>query len=359
MDRIVLGYSGGLGATIAIHRLREQAGVEIIAVAMDVGQGENLEEVRARALASGAKRAHVLDVREDLARDWIVPVLRAGAILAAPRPLALVRPLVARKLVEIAEIEQAAAVADGRLDGANVPLLEGAAAQRGATLRVLAPARDTGWSAVEARAFAAANHLRFSESGGPGARVEVSLWGRLAARPAAAAAEPAASGPPPDGRPAEPALIDLAFERGAPTAINGVNMPPLELLASLGTIAAAHGIGRIDVPPDPAAPSAPLACEAPALVVLDGAHHALQALVMAPPLARFAESVTAAYAGIVRQGEFFTPFRDALDAFVDRAQERVSGSVRIKLAGGAFAVVARSSPFAVYDHQLGEPVTTA
>jgi argininosuccinate synthase len=324
MSRIVLGYAGGLGATIALHRLREQAGVEIVTVTMDVGQGADLEEIRDRALSDGARRAHVLDVREELARDWFMPVLRAGAIRALPSSMALARPLVARTLVDIAEIEHAAAVADGSLAGANVGLLRAVAAQRGAAVAVVAPARELDLSPVDARGYAAARRLPFRDPGGTGG--ERRLWRRPLPTPADRTETPAVAA----SRSGRAASIELSFERGTPVAINRVTMTPLELIASLDTIAGAHRIRG----------------DAPAAVVLHAAHQALEALVMSPDLARFAALATAAYADAMAQDAFFSPLRAALDAFVDSAQEPVTGSVDVRLEDGSCGIVSCTSPFA-------------
>src|SRR5438093_1127525 len=257
MERIVLAYSGGLDTSVAIPWLKEKYDAEIIAVTMDLGQGKELEAVRDRALATGAVRAHVLDLREEFARDYILPALKADAIYEDRYPMAtaLGRPLIAQKLVEIAEIEQA--------------------------------------------------------------------------------------------------YVEITFERGVPVAINGVTMPALDLIASLSTIAGAHGVGRIDMVENRLVGiKSREIYEAPAAMVLHAAHKELQKFVTSKDLERLCRFVSLQYADIIYNGLWFTPTREALDAFVEKVQERVTGVIRLKLFKGDSRIVGRKSPYALYDHAL-------
>ena len=363
MERIVLAYSGGLETSVAIPWLKERHGAEIITVTMDLGQGEELEAVRNRALAAGAVRAHVLDVREEFAGDYVVPTLKAGAIHEdrSPMATALGRPLIARKLVEIAAIERAAAVAHGCTGTANDQArLDLATRALDPTLRVLAPARESGLTRLEQMAYARARGISMPVSAGSPYGTHSNLWGRSIA---CGAPEDAWRDPPeelytltkaPGDCPDEPAYVEIAFERGAPAAINGVAMPILELIASLGVIAGAHGLGRIRVGENRVvAGESCEACEAPAAVVLHAAHRELQKLVTSGELDRVCRGVSLEYAEIVHKGMWFTPMREALYAFVDKVQERVTGAVQLKLFKGDCRVVARKSPCAVADLELG------
>ena len=301
MDRIVLAYSGGLATSIAIPWLAERYGAEIITVTMDLGQGkELLEEIRDRSLATGALRAHVVDVRDEFARSYIVRALKAGFLggAEAAAPAALSRPLVAQKLVTIAHIEQATAVAHGDADGNAA--LEMTVGSLDPALTVLAPAGEWGMTLSQQADYARERGVVAGASAGAfddryaGARSPIDVAG-------------------------EPASVDVAFERGVPVAINGVVMPLLDLLASLEIIAGVHGVGR--------------------LAALHVAHQALQRATLDEAAAAFSNDVAEEYRRILRNGAWFAPMREALDAYVDKIHERITGTVRLTLVKGDCTVV--------------------
>jgi argininosuccinate synthase len=306
--RIVLGYAGGVDASEAVHWLRETHRADVIAVTLDLGQGRALEAARDRALATGAVRAHVIDAREEFARQYVLPTLLADAVpdSGRPNPRALGIPLLGQTLVEIARIERAVAVAClSWHDLADLDRLE-------AAVKSLNPALST----VKAPPVA--------ETGG--LNVDLNLWGRtlMASRDPDDIPESAfVMTRPLAACPDEAAVVELAFEDGRPTSINSVNMPILDLIQSLGTIAGAHGVGRFR--------AARGWVEAPAAVVLHEAHRAVQTRTADPELQAFARTVSRRYAEIVERGGWFLPLRDALDAFVARAQAGVTGTVRLRL----------------------------
>lgn len=360
MQRIVLAYSGGLETTVAIPWLRAQHEAAIVAVTMDLGQGRELEEVRDRALAAGALRAHVLDVREEFARLFILPALEADAMDGDRSPLAasLGWALIAQKLIDIADIEQATAVAHGC--GGDTPAeapLEAALRAVRPTLAVLAPARVWERTRAETVEYARQSGVAVPADAALAYRADTNLWGRSITGGALddAWAEPpeeifALTKSPADCL-GEPAYVEVAFERGVPVAINGVAMPFVELIGSLGTIAGAHGVGRIDRAVDrPGGLKARTIHEAPAAVVLHAAHAELQKLVTSRDLDRLCRLVSQQYADLVVRGHWFTPMRDALDAFVARVQEQVTGVVRLKLFKGDCRIVGRRSPFTLAGH---------
>ena len=362
MQRIVLAYSGGLDTSVAIPWLAEKYGAEIVAVTLDLGQGRELEDVRDRALATGAVRAHVLDVREEFARDYVLPALKADAIYEDRYPMgtALGRPLIARKLMEIAAIEQAAAIAHGCTGKGNDQVrLDVAARSLNPAITVLAPARDWGMTRADEIEYARARGVRVPATVNSPYSVDSNLWGRSIE---CGVLEDPWTEPPeavytltksPEECPAEAAYVEMTFERGAPTAINGVAMPLVELIASLGTIAGAHGVGRIDMVENRVVGiKSREIYEAPAAVALHAAHRELQKLVTTKDLERLSRFVSVQYADLVYNGLWFTPLREALDAYVAKVQERVSGVIRLKLFKGDCRVVGRKSPFALYDHAL-------
>jgi argininosuccinate synthase len=355
MERIVLAYSGDLDTSVAIPWLAGTAGAEIVTVTMDLGQGKELEAVRDRALAAGAVRAHVLDVRDEFARDYVLPALKAGAGLTGP---ALGRPLLARKLVEIAAIEQAGAIAHGSTGRGPDERRLDLQARLDVTLRalnpaiaLLAPAREWRLTGPEKIEYAKARGIPVPATGHP-YTIDATLWERSIDR---GVLEDAWTEPPEEiytlTKPAEEcpsqaAHVEMMFERGVPTAINGVVMPLVELIASLGTIAGAHGVGRGLSPRG--------IYEAPAAVVLQAAHRELQRMVSTREAARFLRLVSLQYADIAHNGQWFTPLREALDACVDKVQARVTGVVRLSLFKGHCRVAGRKSPFALHD---GAPAT--
>jgi argininosuccinate synthase len=362
MERIVLAYSGGLDTSVAIPWLKERYGAEVVAVTMDLGQGRELEAVRDRALGAGAARAHVLDLREEFAADFIVPALKADAVYEDRYPMAtaLGRPLIARRLVEIAGIEQATAVAHGSTGKGNDQVrLDVATRSLDPSLKIIAPAREWGMTRPDEIAYARDRGIPVTVTPDSPYSVDANLWGRSIE---CGVLEDPWQEPPeeiytltkaPAECPDEPAYVEISFERGVPTGINGVTMPLLDLIASLGTIAGAHGIGRIDAVENRLVGiKSREVYEAPAAVVLHTAHKELQKLVTSRDLDRFARTVSLRYADVVYDGLWFTPLREALDAFVERVQERVVGTVRLKLFKGDCRIVGRRSPFALYEHGL-------
>ena len=362
MKRIVLAYSGGIDTSVAIPWLRERYNAEIIAVTMDLGQGKELEEVRDRALATGAIRAHVLDLREEFARDYIIPALKADAIYEDRYPLAtaLGRPLIAQKLVEIAEIEQATAVAHGCTGKGNDQVrFDVTTRALNPRLKVLAPARDWGMTRPETIEYARRRDVRVPVTVSSPFSTDSNLWGRSIE---CGTLEDPWNEPPeeiytitksPGESPDEAAYVEVSFEEGVPTAINGVAMPILDLISSLSTIAGTHGVGRIDMVENRLVGiKSREIYEAPAGVVLHAAHKELQKLVTSRDLERFSRAVSLQYADVIYNGLWFTPLREALAAFIAKVQERVTGTVRLKLFKGHCRIVGRKSPFALYDEEL-------
>jgi len=256
MERIVLAYSGGLDTSVAIPWLAERHGAEVIAVTLDLGQGRELEQVRERALAIGAMRCHVLDVREEFARDYILPALQAGAIYEDRYPMAtsLGRPLIAQKLVEIAEMEKAAAIAHGCTGKGNDQVrIDVSARALNPKIRVIAPARVWNMSRSDEIDYARKRGIPVPVTKESPYSTDENLWGRSIE--CGVLEDPWAEPPEeiytltksPADAPDVPAYVEVDFARGVPTLVNGVAMPFAELIASLETIAGAHGVGRIDM----------------------------------------------------------------------------------------------------------------
>jgi len=245
---VVLAYAGGIHASAAIPWLADTLGVEVVTVTLDVGQGHELSELRARALTCGAVRAHVVDARDEFARDVLIPSLLAGEPTGADAtPISrLPWPLIARRLTEIARIEGAGAVAHGSTD----PAFDAGIHAIDPAVPIIAPAREWTMSDADLINYARARRLPVHVSGAMDCRIDQNLWGRVLTwegdqEPAAARARSA------KGRVNEPAVVDIHFERGVPTSLNGVPMSPAELIECLSLIGAQHGVGRRQVSTGP------------------------------------------------------------------------------------------------------------
>ena len=266
--RGVLAYAGGIHASAAIHWLIDTHGVEVVTVTLDVGQGQDLANLRARALACGAIRAHVIDAKDEFARDIILPSLhRPSTTRELVAGLAgLPRPLIARKLAEIAAIEGTRVVAHGARDAA----LDAQLHAIDAALQVIAPAREWTMDAADLVRYARARNLPIQPPMETRCRIDQHLWGRSVAwtgdeEPAVVRAGVASR------QLSDAALVDIHFDRGCPTSINGVTMSPSELIESLALIAGQHGIGRVD---EAIVGSEHLVYDGPAAVVLHAAARA-------------------------------------------------------------------------------------
>ena len=363
MERIVLAYSGGLDTSLAISWLADRYHAEIVTVTMDLGQGKELEDARERALALGALRAHVLDLREEFARGFVLPALQAGAIYEDRYPLstALGRPLIAKHLVEMAHTENATAVAHGcgtEKDN-DASRIELGVHALDPSLEVLAPLEVWDVTRAERVSFARKRGIPVPAGATGPYSTDVNLWGRSIE---SGVLDDPWQEPPADvyaltrspaDAPDIPAYVELEFAQGVPVAINGVGLTLVELIGSLETIASAHGVGRIDMLENHLGGSKSREIyEAPAAVLLHAAHSELQKYVTPRDLARVAADLGVKYADLVYNGLWYTPTREAIDALVAKVQERVTGAIRLRLFKGDFRIVGRRSPFALYDQNL-------
>ncbi len=362
MERIVLAYSGGLDTSVAISWLVEHYHAEVISVTLDLGQGKELDGMQERALSAGATRAHVIDVRDEFSSDYILPALQAGAIYEDRYPLAtaLGRPLIAKKLVEIAQIEGAGAIAHGCTGKGNDQVrIDVSVRALNPAIRVIAPARVWEMTRLDEIKYAESHGIPVPVSVDSPYSTDANLWGRSIE--CGVLEDPWVEPPeeiytltkPISECPDTSAYVSIEFEAGVPTAINGVAMPFAELIRSLETIAGAHGVGRIDMVENRLVGiKSREIYEAPAATVLHTAHRELEQSVITQDLERLTHELARVYADLVYKGLWLTPTREALDSFVSKVQERVFGSVRLKLFKGICRVVGRKSPFALYDQTL-------
>ncbi|HEY7473687.1 MAG TPA: argininosuccinate synthase [Vicinamibacterales bacterium] len=362
MERIVLAYSGGLDTSVAIPWLAEKYRAEIVAVTMDLGQGKELDDVRERALAIGAVRAHVIDLREEFARDFILPALQAGAIYEGRYPLAtaLGRPLISKHLVEIARIEGATAIAHGCTGKGNDQVrMDVSARALEPSIKVIAPARIWGLTRPEEIEYARQRGIPVPATVDSPYSTDSNLWGRSIE---CGCLEDPWQEPPeeiytltksPADSPGTPAYVEIEFAGGVPVKINGVAMSLVELIQSLETIAGDHGVGRVDMVENRLVGiKSREIYEAPAAVALHAAHRELQKFVTPRDLERLTAELGVKYADLVYNGLWYTPTREAIDALVAKVQEKVSGIIRLKFFKGDCRVVGRKSPNALYDHDM-------
>jgi len=377
----VLAYSGGLDTTVAVRWLIEERGFDVVALTIDLGSQPDLAAIRQRALASGASRAYVLDARAPFIERFCWPALRAGALYQGQYPLAtaLGRPLIAQLLVEVAAREGASWIAHGSTgkgnDQVRFDVATGALAPH---LKVLAPLRDgMSMTREEEIAYARAHQLPIDVRPESPYSVDENLWGRSIE---AGVLEDALLIPPEDAfrwtssvdnAPASSLLVELDFEKGIPTAATysspsgggivdtfpsscgGGQGGGASLVAELNRIGGLHGVGRIDMIEDRfVGIKSREVYEAPAAVILQAAHRALEDLVLDGEAARFKTSVAQEYARLVYQGKWFTSHRRDLDAYVLSTQQLVTGRVRVKLHKGTAQVVGRSSPYSLYRPKL-------
>ncbi len=361
-ERVVLAYSGGLDTSVAIGWLKAETGAEVVAVAADVGQGgEDLDVIRKRALDCGAVEAIVADVRHEFAEDYCLPALRANALYMDRYPLvsALSRPLIAKHLVGAARDYNATMVAHGCTGKGNDQVrFEVGIAALAPDLRVLAPVRDSGMTRDAAIAFAERQSLPIDVTKSSPYSIDQNVWGRAIETGFlediwnspiediyAYTADPA--------QPREGDEVVITFTAGAPTAIDGRPVTMLEAIASLNHRAGAQGIGRLDMVEDRLVGiKSREVYEAPGALTLIEAHRQLEDVTVEKELARFKRSVDQRWSELVYDGLWFSPLKQALDAFVDEASAAVTGDVRLSLHGGRAVVNGRRSPASLYDYEL-------
>ncbi|MCX4473132.1 argininosuccinate synthase [Micromonospora sp. NBC_01655] len=358
-ERVVLAYSGGLDTSVAIPYLAEQTGAEIIAVAVDVGQGgEDLAAIRQRALDCGAVESEVVDARDEFAADYCLPAMRANALYMDRYPLvsALSRPLIVKHLVAAARKHGGTIVSHGCTGKGNDQVrFEVGLAALAPDLKIIAPARDFAWTRDKAIAFAEEKGLPIDVSAKSPYSIDQNLWGRAVET---GFLEDIWNAPVEDlysytSDPAEPRDADevvITFDAGVPVAIDGETVTPYQAILELNRRAGAQGVGRLDMVEDRLVGiKSREVYEAPGAIALIAAHQELEAVTVERDLARFKKGVDQRWGELVYDGLWFSPLKQALDAFIDDAQQQVSGEVRLTLHGGRATVTGRRSEASLYD----------
>ena len=360
---IALAYSGGLDTSIIVPWLKERYGARVICIAADIGQGEELEGVRAKAIASGADECYVEDLRQEFVEKFVWPTLRAGAIYGRKYLLgtSMGRPLIARRQVEIARQVGADALAHGCTGKGNDQVrFELTYAAFAPDLPVIAPWRE--WdirSREDAIAYAESHKIPVAATRDKIYSRDRNIWhisheGGILEQPAAA--------PPadlfmlttaPEQSPNEAEEVTIGFLNGTPVSVNGAELDAVDLLKALNTIGGRHGIGRIDLVEDRLVGMKSRGVyETPGGTLLYSAHSELEQLVLDRRTLAAKDLIAPRYADLVYEGRWWTTEREAYDAFVNTTQERVSGSVTLKLYKGNASVVGRESEFALYDERF-------
>jgi argininosuccinate synthase len=358
-ERVVLAYSGGLDTSVAIPYLAEQTGGEVIAVALDVGQGgEDMNVIRQRALDCGAAESVVVDAREEFAADFCLPALRANALYMDRYPLvsALSRPLIVRHLVEAAKAHGGTIVSHGCTGKGNDQVrFEVGIGSLAPDLRVIAPARDFAWTRDKAIALAEEKGLPIDVSHKSPYSIDQNLWGRAVET---GFLEDIWNGPTEHlysytQNPATPRDADevvITFDKGNPVAVDGATVTPLQAVLELNRRAGAQGVGRLDMVEDRLVGiKSREVYEAPGAIALITAHQELENVTVERDVARFKRTVDQRWGELVYDGLWFSPLKSALDAFIDDTQRYVTGDVRLTLHGGRATVTGRRSEASLYD----------
>ncbi|WP_062076362.1 argininosuccinate synthase [Demequina globuliformis] len=361
-DRVVLAYSGGLDTSVAIGWIADATGAEVIAVAVDVGQGgEDLEVIRQRALDCGAVEAYVADARDEFAEEYCMPALKANGLYQDKYPLVsgLSRPVIVKHLVAAAREFGGTTVAHGCTGKGNDQVrFEVGITSIAPDLKCIAPVRDLALTRDKAIEYAGRHALPIETTKSNPFSIDQNVWGRAIET---GFLEDIWNSPTKDvynytddpAFPPVPDEVTISFERGIPVAIDGEKVTPLQAIEILNRRAGAHGVGRIDIVEDRLVGiKSREVYEAPGAIALIEAHRELENVCLEREQARFKRGVEQKWGELVYDGMWSSPLKDSLDAFIEDTQEYVSGDVRMVLHGGRATVTGRKSDVGLYDFNM-------
>jgi argininosuccinate synthase len=361
-QRVVLAYSGGLDTSVGIGWLKDATGKEVVAMAIDVGQGgEDMDVIRQRALDCGAVEAVVIDAQSEFADDYIMPALKANALYQKRYPLvsALSRPLIAKYLAKTAKELGADTVAHGCTGKGNDQVrFEASVAAISPELISIAPIRDLALTRDKALEYAAEHNLPIAQSKKSPYSVDQNVWGRAVETgfledPWNAPIEDLYTYTQDPDVLREPTEVIIKFDQGIPVAIDGVSYTAIEMVKKMNELAGAHGVGRIDIVEDRLVGiKSREIYEAPAGIALIQAHEELENLTLERDVNRFKKGIEDKWATMVYEGLWFSDLKRSLDVFIDHTQKYVSGEIRLKLRGGRAVVTGRRSDQSLYDFNL-------
>jgi len=363
MEKVVLAYSGGLDTSIIIPWLKENYGYEVIAFCADLGQGEELADIREKAIRSGAFKVYIEDLTEEFVTDYIFPVLKAGAVYEKKYLLgtSFARPLIAKKMVEIAEKEGAVAVCHGATGKGNDQVrFELSVKALNPNLRIIAPWRE--WdikSREDAIDYAKSRGIEVPVTKDKIYSRDRNIWhishegGDL---------EDPANEPqdslyvltvPPEEAPDKATYIEIGFERGIPVSLDGKPYSPVKLLAELNRLGGENGVGIVSIVENRLVGMKSRGVyETPGGAILYTAHEELERLTIDRRTLHYKEQMAVQYAELVYDGNWFSKLKKAMDAFIDETQKTVTGTVRVKLYKGNCVAVASTSPYSLYIKEL-------
>jgi argininosuccinate synthase len=358
--RVVLAYSGGLDTSVAVHWLKAELGLEVVALAVDVGQEADFDAMRDRALAAGAVEAVVVDAKEELASDLVAPAIAANALYEGRYPLvsALSRPVIVRHLVAEARRHGARAVAHGCTGKGNDQVrFEIGTGALAPDLDILAPVRVWGMTREETIGYAEKHDLPITHSRDRIYSVDANLWGRAIE---CGVLEDPWEAPPEDiftltkKTAADPVEMVIAFRSGVPVSLDGTELGLVELIARVNEVLGARGYGRVDmVEGRRVGIKSREVYECPAALALIAAHRDLEGLTLERDLAHEKARLEPRLCELAYDGLWFSPLREALSSFISSSQRHVTGEVRIRCApGGGLEIVGRRSPVGLYDYGL-------
>jgi len=361
-QKVVLAYSGGLDTSVSIKWLQDKYDMDVIALAVDLGENKDLEAIKAKALKIGASKCHIVDAREMFLTEFAFKALKANATYEGKYPLSsgLSRPLISKLLVDVAEKEGAVAVAHGCTGKGNDQVrFDVSVSALNPNLTVIAPVREWPMFREEEIEYALANDIPVSIKKESPYSIDQNLWG--CSIECGQIEDPWAEPPEdawkwtqdPKDAPDTPEYLDIEFFKGIPVSINGEKLGPVELVSRLNKVGGKHGIGRLDMVENRLVgiKSREL-YECPAALTLILAHKDLESLTLPRELFQFKSLVDQKYSEIIYFGLWFSPLREAMDAFIDKTQETVSGTVRLKFFKGSATVVGRKSACSLYDYSL-------
>ncbi|KUG27967.1 argininosuccinate synthase [hydrocarbon metagenome] len=363
VEKVVLAYSGGLDTSVILKWIKKTYGCKVVTLTADLGQEEELDGLEEKALRTGASKAYILDLREEFAADFIFPMLRACAVYEGRYLLgtSIARPLIAKAQVDIARAEGATAIAHGATGKGNDQVrFELTANVLEPRLTVIAPWREWDFkSRTDLINFAKENGIPVPSDKGPSYSMDrnlmhLSFEGQELEDPWN---EP---GPgshqlcvPIEKAPDKPEIVTIDFEKGDPVAVNGERLSPAALIKALNTLGGAHGIGRLDMVENRyVGMKSRGVYETPGCTILHAAHRDLEGICMDREVLHMRDQLIPRYAEMVYYGYWFSPERKALQALMDQAQERVTGTVRVKLYKGNVVPLGRKSPLSLYNANL-------
>ncbi|WP_063045592.1 argininosuccinate synthase [Nocardia pseudovaccinii] len=362
-ERVVLAYSGGLDTSVAISWIGKETGAEVVAVAIDLGQGgEDMNVVRQRALDCGAVEAIVVDARDEFANEYCLPTIQANAMYMGQYPLvsAISRPLIVKHLVEAAKFHGASTVAHGCTGKGNDQVrFEVGIGALAPDLNVIAPVRDYAWTREKAIAFAEENQLPINVTKKSPFSIDQNVWGRAVET---GFLEDLWNAPTKDvyDYTSDPTVnfeapdeLIVTFDKGVPVAVDGRQVSVLEAIVELNHRAGRQGVGRLDMVEDRLVGiKSREIYEAPGAIALITAHQALENVTIERELGRYKRQVEQRWGELAYDGLWFSPLKRALDAFVAETQQHVTGEIRMVLHGGSVVVNGRRSEQSLYDFNL-------